>query len=72
MSRTKLYSINAKVVRDKLNEAIELADKIIEHEKCLVIVLSYIDKNRFFVRYGFKSLSGFCTKALGSDRIKLS
>lgn len=57
----RLYSHNAKSVRDALNEAVEKSDKIHKKEKELIFLLKEIDENRYYVRYGYKSLTGFCT-----------
>jgi len=66
--RHTLYKHHPKVVRDALNEAIEKSDQIHSFERDLVILLKEIDEHRFYVRYGFKSLSGFCNYGLKFSR----
>ena len=60
MGRHKLFYQDAKVVRDHLNTVIEIASAIHKKESSLIKLLCYIDQKRFYVRYGFKSLTGFC------------
>ncbi|MBC7465161.1 MAG: hypothetical protein H7256_04155 [Bdellovibrio sp.] len=64
MRHHKLFFQHPKLIRDQLNAATDLADHIHQQEKLLIQKLSEIDRNRFYVRYGFKSLSGFCTDGL--------
>lgn len=64
MSRTKLSHHSPKLVRDTLNAAMAKAEEIHQKERELVDLLLTIDKNRFFVRYGFKSLRSFCIYCL--------
>lgn len=64
MGRHKLHYYDGKMVRDQLNEAIDLAAEIHKQEQILIQKLYWIDQKRFFVRYGFKSLTGFCRVAL--------
>lgn len=60
MTRHKLYNFHPKTVRDALNEASDLAAEIHRLEDVLVKELKVIDEKRFYVRYGFNSLKGFC------------
>ena len=62
--REKLWGISGKLVRDKLNLAVEVADELHKSENDLVRILLEIDRNKFFIRVGFKSLSGFCHHGL--------
>ena len=64
MTRPKHFNINSKIVRDSLLRATELSDKILNNEKKLVIMLYNIDQQRFYVRFGYKSLMGFCCHGL--------
>ena len=64
MSREKLFGVNSKMVRDKLNLAVEVADELHKSENDLVGLLLEIDRKKFYIRAGFKSLSGFCHQAL--------
>ncbi len=70
MARTKLFKYHPKEVRDKLREAIAIADQILELEKNLVEVLAEIDGKRFYTRVGIKSLRGFCRQALRLNRTR--
>ncbi|MEZ0391351.1 MAG: hypothetical protein ACAH59_03990 [Pseudobdellovibrionaceae bacterium] len=60
MGHHKLFYQNGKMIRDRLNEARERAQKILQLEKDLIEMLIEIDQKKFYVRYGFKSLNGFC------------
>ncbi len=62
--RHTLYKKDPRVVRATLNEAVEKADQLHSHERDLITLLREIDQNRFFVRYGYKSLRGFCNHGL--------
>lgn len=64
----RLYHQNAKTVRDTLNVAAEKSDKIHQLEKELIELLKEIDEQRFYVRYGYKSLMGFCNFGLRFSR----
>ncbi len=68
MSKERLYKFHPRFVRITLNEAVEKADVMIENERQLISVLLVVDANRFFVRYGFKSLLGFCNHGLKLTR----
>lgn len=63
-----LYKHHPKVVRDALNEAIEKSDQVHSLERDLIILLKEIDERRFYVRYGYKSLSGFCNHGMRFSR----
>ena len=60
MGHHKLFFQNPKEIREQLNQAAEIAAKILAQEKDLILLLSKIDQERFYIRYGFNSLSGFC------------
>lgn len=64
MTRHLHHYTPAKTVRDSLESAILKADQIHQQEKLLVVLLHEIDQRRYFTRYGFKSLTGFCLKGL--------
>jgi hypothetical protein len=64
MSREKLHKFPGRLVRDALNSAMDLADEIHEKESKLIRSLSIIDKNKFYIRAGYKSLTTFCNKSL--------
>lgn len=61
----ELNSNIPKVVRDSLLRAVELSDSILEREKLLIEMLTEIDQRKFYVKFGFKSLMGFCNHGLG-------
>jgi hypothetical protein len=56
------------MIRDRLNEAVDLAREIHAKEKILIHKLYYIDRETFYVRYGFNSLMGFCRFGLKFSR----
>lgn len=64
----RLHKYNAKTVRDLLNEAVEKSERIHRLEKELIVMLKEIDENRFYIRYGYKSLTGFCNFGLRFSR----
>ena len=68
MGRAKLFGYNPKVVRDKLIESRNLAIQIQAIERDLIRKLAEIDRDRFYVRFDFKSLTGFCIHNLGFSK----
>ncbi len=70
MTRHKLYQTHPKFVRDTLNSAVEKSDELLAKERELISLLTLIDQNRFYLRYGFRSLRPFCVKALKFSRIQ--
>lgn len=64
MTKEKNHRVHPKIIRDSVILAVETADQIHECEKRLVEILNEIDRNRYYVRFGFKSLSGFCIQGL--------
>jgi hypothetical protein len=68
MGHHRLFYQDAKTVRNQLNEAMDLAASIHQWENRLVVLLHGIDRRRYFVRYGFKSLTTFCERALRFSR----
>ena len=68
MTKPKYKQFKANIDRDCLNRAVDVADKMQEYEKILIEMLFEIDRNRYFVRYGFNSLLGFCIRALSLSR----
>jgi hypothetical protein len=68
MSRHKLFYQNPTHIRERLNEAIELAAEIHELERKLIEKLEAIDNGKFYVRYSYRSLTGFCRYALKFSR----
>jgi hypothetical protein len=65
MGKRKLFYYDAKLVRTRLSDAIELAQQVHERESQLIRQLYLIDRRRFFVARGHKSLSAFCLMDLG-------
>lgn len=63
MTRQYFYK-ESKFARNAVNSAIEKVDALHECEEKLVRILSDIDQNRFFIRAGYKSLTGFCINVL--------
>lgn len=64
MTQRMHFKISSKTVRESLDKAVNLADEIRAKETELILSLYEIDQDRFYVRYGYKSLVGFCTHAL--------
>jgi len=64
MTKPKLFKEEPKKVRDILNQATELSDQIHRYEMLLISLLVEIDHKRYYVRYGFKSLRGYCVQGL--------
>lgn len=64
MTRPRHFKTDSKYVRDSLLRAVESADLIHENEKKLIDLLCEIDQQRFYVRFGYKSLMGFCNSGL--------
>lgn len=64
MTKSIHFYTHPKTVRDSLLHAIEAADQIQEIERNLIILLYEIDQKRFYVRFGYKSLMGFCNQGL--------
>ncbi len=64
MGNHRLFNHNPKVIRNALNEATDLAAHILDAERALIVKLYEIDQQKFYVRYGFNSLSGFCKGGL--------
>jgi hypothetical protein len=64
MTKSQLSHENSKYVRDFLNSAVLKSDQIQTMERELVEKLYEIDQKRFFVRYGYKSLTAFCCRGL--------
>lgn len=60
MTRHKLINYEAKIVRDELNETADLADHIHEQEVILIKKLYSLHQRRFYTRYGYNSLTGYC------------
>ncbi len=70
MRRHKLWNFEPKLVRDTLNQASQCADHVHKVELELIQQLIKIDENRFFVRFGYKSLRTFCIEDLKFTRIQ--
>ena len=60
MGKHKLFYQNPKLIRDSLNEALDLALQMHELEKTLIEKLHSIDQGKFYIRYGPRSLTGVC------------
>ena len=70
MTKEKLRSENSKTVQEMLNAAVAKADKIHSAESELISMLSEIDKKRFYICSGYKSLRGFCIYVLRFTEIQ--
>ena len=70
MSRQKLRNFEPKLVRDTLNQVSQSADQVHKVELDLIKQLIKIDENRFFIRFGYKSLRTFCVQDLKFTRIQ--
>jgi hypothetical protein len=68
MTRSKLFFENPKIIRDILLDVVHRADLLHDQEQKLIAVLSEIDKKRLYVKFGYKSLRGFCNHALKFSR----
>ena len=72
MTQRMHFKTSGKIVCDSLLEVVALADDIFIKEEALVKVdnctkwepLKNIDEQRFYVRFGYKSLMGFCNHGL--------
>ena len=68
MTLPKNHKVRNHLDRDSLNRAVEVADRMQEYEQLLIEMLYEIDRNRYYVLYGFNSLLGFCNRALKLSR----
>jgi hypothetical protein len=64
MTKRNNFMEEPKKIRDSLQVATDLADQIHELEKKLISQLVVIDSSRYYVRYGFNSLRGYCNRGL--------
>lgn len=64
MTKPKIIKENSKTVRDVLLNACAADDDIHEIEKRLVEMLSEVDNKKLYIRFGYKSLTGFCIQGL--------
>ena len=64
MSHHKLFYQDPKIIRNDLNMAVNLATIIHENERSLIEMLHAIDQQRYYIRFGYKSLTGFCRYGL--------
>lgn len=64
MTRAKFKNSTYRVIRHHLEGAVELSDHMHIIEGDLITQLKNIDKNRYYVAGGFKSLKGFCIHSL--------
>ncbi len=68
MSRHRLYHFHPQLLRNTLNGAKDLSDEIHRLEAELIQQLVQIDRDKFYVRYGYNSLRGFCNHGLKFTR----
>ena len=64
MTKIKNFKLNENVVRDSLMRVVELSDKILANEQILMEMLYEIDQHKYYVRFGYRSLMGFCNHGL--------
>lgn len=64
MTYAKFKNSTYRIIKDHLENAIELSDHMHSTEADLITKLRSIDKNRYYVAGGFKSLKGFCMHSL--------
>jgi hypothetical protein len=64
MTKPKFFYENAKKIRDDLMSVVACADKVHQFEKDLIENLYQIDQKRLYVKFGYKSLRGFCINGL--------
>lgn len=64
MTKRRNWNVPTKIIRNLNQEAIYWAANILAAEVKLIPVLQEMDRNRYYVRFGYKSLRGYCTKAL--------
>ena len=70
MTRHRLYKSEPKEVRETLNRAIAMAETARDLQCDLLQVLRNIDQKKFYLRYGYRSLTGFCRQALQLPRLQ--
>lgn len=58
------FDVSKKIVREKIFESIDLADRLHYLEDQLIQKLYLIDRKKYFVSAGYKSLMGFCNQSL--------
>ena len=68
MSRPKHYYTNPKLLIQINEQAIKTAKQIYKWEEKLVRQLYEIDQDRVYVRFGHKSLTGYCIYGLQMTR----
>lgn len=68
MSRERHYGVNPKFLIEMNQRALKLANQIHTAEEKLVQMLLKIDQDRIYVRFGHKSLRGYCTHGLQFTR----
>jgi hypothetical protein len=64
MDRRRRFLFPIHQPRNALNLTVEMADEIHRLEKNLIEKLYEIDRNRFYVWFGYNSLMGFCNLGL--------
>ncbi len=68
MTRTQYYGKDPHIFREAFWKIASCADEMSEREDQLVKLLAKFDERRFYVYFGYKSLSGFCAQALKLSR----
>lgn len=70
MTRRKKFNAPTSHVRNSLNLAVDLADRIHQEESRLILLLKEIDEHKYYVRFGYNSLMGFCKNGLRFTKIQ--
>ncbi len=68
MTYPELSKKDPKIVRDTLREAVTTIKQLPQMEAQLISQLSEIDKQKFYIHFGYKSLKGFCIHSLKIPR----
>ena len=70
MGHHKFFYHDGIAIRNRLNEAVDLATQMHEQEEILIRLLHRIDQRRLYVRFGYNSLMGFCRSALRFSKMQ--
>lgn len=70
MTLPHLYRQPAGMLRHAILKASDLADNIHLQEAELVKHLKMVDQEKYYLRVGYKSLSGFCRNALRFTKVQ--
>lgn len=68
VTKRKFFGQDPHPLKEEFWAACHAADRLLKHEDDLVETLRPIDRRRIYVRYGMKSLTGFCVEILKLSR----